>query len=64
MLGPFVDPKTVNVNSIPPRPWYCGNCGSPALVDSWREYGVCDPCAGRLRSSREWQARKSKAGDR
>lgn len=45
------------------RPWWCAECASPALVESWRAYGVCDPCANRLRAQREGQASRRKRSD-
>lgn len=57
----WVDPRNVDVSKIPQRPWWCAECGTTALVDSWRDYGVCDPCADRLRARRLAQARRGKS---
>ena len=61
MQGKPIDPKDVDWRKIPPRLWWCARCRCTALVDEWRAYGVCDPCAGRLRQERESQARRGKS---
>jgi hypothetical protein len=60
MIG-VVDPRHVELHQIPRRPWWCARCRCAAIVDSWRAYGVCDPCADSLRQDREAQARRGKS---
>lgn len=38
------------------RPWWCAGCHRPATSLEQTQWGVCEPCAGRLRDERERRA--------